>query len=288
MELHHYTDVNGLVGIIQNKKLWATDIRFLNDSQEMNAGINHIKKICAQHATSNPSDNEVKKATRGLYNVIPDFIQNNLTKRNNYIVSFSRARDNLRQWMSYCPKNAGYSIEFHVEKILIDGVLEKEKKVVARLEDVSYNEDKISTILELKDFLKEIEKHSNSIAINISQPLAKKHQPIMSDLTDAMHRLANDLFFHTCAVKPKEFHDEQETRLIIQSALAKDHITKFRTKSGIIVPYFEYPIDPESIKGITIGPNLNMKLAREGLEDFLEKHSIECEVNESECSLRVF
>lgn len=31
---YHYTDAQGLLGIIQNGRLWATDIRFLNDPSE--------------------------------------------------------------------------------------------------------------------------------------------------------------------------------------------------------------------------------------------------------------
>ncbi|WP_246771654.1 hypothetical protein, partial [Pseudomonas syringae] len=103
-----------------------------------------------------------------------------------------------------------------------------------------------------------------------------------------MTKLANELFFHCCAVKSKEFYDEQETRLVIQSRLDKAHDVNFRTRAGVIIPYFEYPIQCSWINEITIGPNVNMSLARKGLETFLEKHSITCEIRESKCSLRNF
>lgn len=269
MDLHHYTDVNGLTGIIERRALWATDIGFLNDSQEMLAGIDLIRRKCAHMSTFETSNEPLQSAIRVFYDKIPEFVQNNLTKRNTYIVSFSRAGDNLRQWMSYCPKNSGYSIEFDSQKVLIDGNIEREKKVVSRLEEVDYHETKINEIL----LMDEIISPTNAEHINIER---------------AMLKLANKLFFHGCAVKPKEFYDEQETRLIIQSTLKKSHDINFRTRGGVIIPYFEYPIQHSWIKEITIGPNINMSLARKGLETFLEKYSITCTIRESKCSLRNF
>jgi hypothetical protein len=269
MDLHHYTDVNGLTGIIQRRALWATDIGFLNDSQEMLAGIDLIRRRCAQMSTFETSNEQLQSAIRVLYDKIPEFVQNNLTKRNTYIVSFSKAGDNLRQWMSYCPKNSGYSIEFDSQKVLIDGNIEREKKVVSRLEEVDYHEKKINEILLMDE---------------IFNPTNTEHTYIER----AMLKLANKLFFHGCAVKPKEFYDEQETRLIIQSTLEKSHDVNFRTRGGVIIPYFEYPIQHSWVKEITIGPNINMSLARKGLETFLEKYAISCTIRESKCSLRNF
>lgn len=269
MDLHHYTDVNGLTGIIQRRALWATDIGFLNDSQEMLAGIDLIRRKCAFISTIEIPNEPVQNAIRRFYDKIPEFVKNNLTKRNTYIISFSKAGDNLRQWMSYCPKNSGYSIEFDPQKVLIDGNMEREKKVVSRLEEVDYHETKINEILAMK----EIMSFTDAEPINIER---------------AMINLANKLFFHGCAVKPKEFYDEQETRLVIQSTLEKTHDVNFRTRAGVIIPYFEYPIRHSWIKEITIGPNINMSLARKGLETFLEKHSITCKIRESKCSLRNF
>lgn len=269
MELHHYTDVNGLTGIIQRQALWATDIGFLNDSQEMFAGIDLIRRRCGHLNTIETIDKRVQNAIREFYGQIPEFVKNNLTKRNIYIISFSKASDNLRQWMSYCPKNAGYSIEFDSSKILVDELLEHEKKVVCRLEEVDYHEKRINEILTLKEIL-----NSTDVAAG--------------NLGKVFSVLANELFFHCCAVKPKEFYDEQETRLVIHSRLEKTHEVNFRTRAGIIIPHFEYPIEYSSIKEITIGPNINMSLARKGLETFLEKHSITCKIRESKCSLRNF
>ena len=33
--LWHYTNLAGLIGIVERRKLWATDLRYLNDSTEL-------------------------------------------------------------------------------------------------------------------------------------------------------------------------------------------------------------------------------------------------------------
>ena len=33
-KLYHYTSIDGLLGIIRNKNIWASDIQYLNDKEE--------------------------------------------------------------------------------------------------------------------------------------------------------------------------------------------------------------------------------------------------------------
>ena len=42
-ELFHYTTVEGLIGIVETGKLWASDYRFSNDASEIHEGIELIK-----------------------------------------------------------------------------------------------------------------------------------------------------------------------------------------------------------------------------------------------------
>lgn len=270
MKLYHYTDAHGLMGIIRNQALWATDMRFLNDSKEMLAGIDLIERRCSEIIENiSCSEDHIFKSTKKLYEFLPTFVRNNLSNRNTYIVSFSDADDNLRQWMAYCPKNSGYAIEFDSKKILIDGNIERANHVVCRLEKVDYDEIELDGIISPERIIEQLKTPN-------------------TDITKVALKTANDLIFHCCAIKSSEFYDERETRLIVQSQTEKTHPMSFRSRAGIIIPYFEYPVQHTWIKEITIGPNSNMLLARKGLEDFLHAHSISCNIRESKCSLRVF
>ncbi|STN37882.1 w0044 [Escherichia coli] len=43
MKIYHYTDLNGLKGIIESGSLWATHFSFLNDSNELTHGMNCLE-----------------------------------------------------------------------------------------------------------------------------------------------------------------------------------------------------------------------------------------------------
>ena len=38
--LYHYTSLEGLLGIIESKSIWATNVLYLNDASELNYSIN--------------------------------------------------------------------------------------------------------------------------------------------------------------------------------------------------------------------------------------------------------
>jgi hypothetical protein len=44
--LYHYTSIEGLMGILTNRSLWATEIYFLNDTQELRYSDGVLKKVC--------------------------------------------------------------------------------------------------------------------------------------------------------------------------------------------------------------------------------------------------
>jgi len=45
VELFHYTDADAVKSIIENERLWFTDFRFLNDSQELHEGFAVLAEI---------------------------------------------------------------------------------------------------------------------------------------------------------------------------------------------------------------------------------------------------
>lgn len=82
MELFHYTDTHGLMGIINSRALWATDINFLNDSDEFHAGVKTLTAFCqTEAATTAQSADPVMQAATKLYEILPGIIQSNLTNR---------------------------------------------------------------------------------------------------------------------------------------------------------------------------------------------------------------
>ena len=43
-KVYHYTSAAGFLGIVNDSNIWATNIFFLNDYQEMKKGIDYVRK----------------------------------------------------------------------------------------------------------------------------------------------------------------------------------------------------------------------------------------------------
>jgi hypothetical protein len=106
--LYHYTDADGLKGIVENGSIWFTDVRHLNDPSEFRFGLDLVKISIQNHLNENnkKSINEfLSFSSRNLDSLISDVLFY-------YISCFSYLRDDLNQWRSYGHDGSGYCIEF--------------------------------------------------------------------------------------------------------------------------------------------------------------------------------
>ncbi|MGX7654679.1 DUF2971 domain-containing protein [Shewanella putrefaciens] len=289
MELCHYTDVTGLKGIIDNESIWATDIRFLNDREELFAGIEQVKRFLSKISSLSDITESSELSCKEELKLIKEFskfeefksvnlaFEKILVKKLNgincYISSFTDKRDNLRQWMSYCPSNAGYCIVFEKDNLVLSEREEHDSGYTANFSKVYYGN--LEELL-IEDYTEII----NSFALMLSGKEDEVYKSI--------HKLVSRFLFHCCTFKNEEFSDESEIRIIMQSTLNKTNAREYRTKSGLLIPYMKYPTPIKSIKEIIIGPNINSELAKQGLEDYLHNKGVKCKVSQSACSLRVY
>lgn len=103
-KVYHYCDLNALLSIINNKKLWISSAGNLNDYTEINYAKNYF--LDALDSKRNPSNNYV----------IDEFLlcfQNSFPHP--YICSFSKNKDLLSQWRAYASDGCGVSIGFNTE-----------------------------------------------------------------------------------------------------------------------------------------------------------------------------
>lgn len=119
--LYHYTTMSGLKGIVESGSIHATNIRFLNDSQEFDFGLDYLKKAIL----SNEIDSlvEIIPLTEDMslldhlillrINYILSCFRDDPSRSSEYFVtSFSRKPDVLSQWRAYGKEKVGYSIKF--------------------------------------------------------------------------------------------------------------------------------------------------------------------------------
>ena len=280
MSLYHYTDANGLLGILNNNSLWATHIHFLNDIKELHSGVERLNLFLEQEkkmVNELITDNELLDLHPALRFLCTSYDQtiNDLNfllneKIDIYIISFTDKKDNLRQWMSYCPPNGGYCIEFN-EEVFDNMTNLLSNNIMSKLMPVSYEGINCENYLSIKNVLSDIFKQKGDI----------------DSLKNYIIDRNKNILFDCCSSKENMFQDESEKRIIIQASKQNNSI-KHRTKSGVIIPYIEYIFNPSCIKSIWIGPNLNKELARAGIEKLLKTKNITCKIEESICSLRSY
>ena len=106
--IYHYTSIGGLQGILQNQTLHFTNIKYMNDKDEITAGLESIAQACEFSET----------ARDGLLSSLID------CGTQTFVCCFSLESDSLPMWNYYTKEihNQGYNIEFDSRK-LVESIL---------------------------------------------------------------------------------------------------------------------------------------------------------------------
>jgi hypothetical protein len=289
MPLYHYTSQKGLLGIIHDRRIWATNVLFLNDSTELNYAIRLVQENITKRLEQENLD---KGESRFLEDLSEDLDNFNTPTHQSfdgiYVCSFSQNRDQLSQWRGYCPDGSGFTIAFDFESSLRDIVKEQDFTLVKCV----YDENKQLEMIE--DFLKEaldyFHEHKNDWML-----IAKK--------------VWDDFLALAPILKHPKFIEENEWRLV--SKPKSLDCVQFRVGKSIFVPYIEIRLtEPQDdsndkkplscIPEICFGPTLHPHLSRIALENMLQKERVykvvdvdgksvrrKCEVVESDIPYRV-
>ena len=106
--LWHYTNLAGLIGIVERRKLWATDLRYLNDSTELAYGLDRVLSVLR-------TDGLRQRDTRehDFLLTIADLPEGVVTKEmiRAYVACFSTHHDALILWRGY--GHQGYALGFY-------------------------------------------------------------------------------------------------------------------------------------------------------------------------------
>ncbi len=104
--LSHYTDQHGMLGILKNRQLWASNIRFLNDHMEYEWGMNLLLADVIRQKALYADDHErlehLDAMTHSVDRLFPNTSQ--------YVASWSDTHDDLSQWRGYSGSSTGYEM----------------------------------------------------------------------------------------------------------------------------------------------------------------------------------
>lgn len=126
VQLYHYTSLDTLHAILQNKTIRLTDYRFLNDMQELFFATKKLKKYILE----NPDIKKREELLTAIQNIeswktnklkpegyLDDKILMSplLSNTNYYVLSLSNARDDITMWKMYAPE--GCCMKFNSQKL---------------------------------------------------------------------------------------------------------------------------------------------------------------------------
>lgn len=239
--LYHYTTPEGLIGIVENRTLWATDVFYLNDSEEFALGIQIARdymKDLKEKANSEPTVGRLEWLLGDFKGVGPQ------RKIDVYVSSLSVEDDQLSQWRAYC-RGGGFAIGFKIGRL----------KELATAQGFVLER----CIYEPKEQRQLITEAVDSIAgawLHSSAPWPEQSGEgprfeIALNLSYELSRLSPML-------KNQAFLEENEYRLISEpSVLHVEGQMKFRNQSGLVIPYREFELNDNDLwrqVRVVVGP----------------------------------
>lgn len=233
---YHYTDAVGLLGIVQTGRVWATDIRFLNDPSEGSYLPERLLSIMGSKS------GVVTKTEQAIIDGIRAALQKPRWDHSTFCVSLSRNGDLLSQWRGYGSFGKGYAV----------GMELRPHPQLAQYYDVVYGDDGL-----------------HELATDLLGLFVESFQKWKDDLYDDW---ASTLSVVAKSFKDESYSEEQESRLVCNSSsdddarFERELPLNFRARGSDIVPYIsmshgllrdegEEPRLP--IKRIIIGPGVD-------------------------------
>jgi len=269
--LYHYTSLLGLKGIVENGKIWATNILYLNDSEEFfNAmdAVNYVFDVIWD------TPEEIDALTEGekdflslLAKKIEDIFEYNEEGFKVFVSSFSENADKLSQWRGYCPDGSGICIGFDFENL--------NNLTSCQLVKCIYVKQSISSDDEQDGFNQVYKFIVGYLKIFQSFENDENKEEKTKSLLQGFER---EFLRFAARVKHPGFKEENEWRLILTLDESSNEKVLYRSGKSTLVPYIEINIRDENgrlnIPDLWVGPTPHPDLSRSSIEDFLDAQKV--------------
>lgn len=242
MDLWHYTDTAGLLGILKSKEVWSSDALYLNDRLELAHGRRAFRDaldaVSNEHtdfaaggvafklaAFARELDEDQDPAFRSNLNAA-------LVDARAFVTCFCSKGDILGQWRGYAG-GSGFAIRFNERwaRLAAGGT-----KGLGRGELVAVRyENSVDAAVSFGVMLREL--------------VTRKPGFDTRDLF-SIHARASEF-------KHPSFAEERESRLIFPNPAQS--VIQVRERSGLLIPYSTISFETSDIAEVRIGPNVEIR-----------------------------
>jgi hypothetical protein len=254
--VYHYTNTSGLLGIISTGRLWATDIEFMNDAEELAyARATVLDDLRARSDEIVPPHEDSADGMRAavLRNVASELEQSPQaqfsTTYHVYATCFCEKGDLLSQWRAY-GGDGGYAIGFRTASLLEMST----PRGPVHFTKVTYG---------LNDARPDLDAMIEEVAHNVAGFPGATGNIRLMELVLPM----------VAAIKHPTFAEEQEWRLLSTSWGVPEALC-FRPGSVGLVPYIEADLPDSAVAQVIIGPGGYPDARVSGVRQLLERQGM--------------
>lgn len=259
--LYHYTSLSGLMGIIESKGLYATDIRFFNDAAEMAHTAHLIQEEIAIRMERPSSDHKLLEQLRRWVN---DRLTNGHMQ---FVASFTANGSILSQWRGYCPRGQGVSLGFHQEALRDTAIAQSYQLGRCRY-DSKEQKTIVSSIVETIQLL------AGELGEVRDLSLRHPHETYFH----VFEAVEEDLLRVAALLKHPSFHEEEEWRAV--SPIEANYVSapiRYREGRSMLLPYMKFALprsrdDSLAIEHVYLGPTPNVNHSMTSLSRYLSKY----------------
>ncbi len=272
--IYHYTNAEGLVGIISSGALWATDLRFVNDATELDHALGSMLS-----AVGRARDKFSRPAQLMLLDRLAAVIALKEGFPSVHSISFSADGDLLSQWRAYGGSGSGYAIGFGTGELLPDfgyGIPAGGGSIHRVIYDSTAQDDILDGVIAQGCELIEGISSTGGEVEFVAQGLVRR----------LLSGSESGLFY---CLKEEGWAEEVEWRTIYALPAGAFVPIEFRIVGGIPVPYLSLEDNRKGlpIRKVVLGPSTPTETAETAVASLLGRYGYaEVEIQRSAIPLR--
>ena len=267
--LYHYTSAEGLKGIIESGKLWATSRHHLNDSSEYRYGFEIAEDVLSEERNHNLAER------------VRQSLNTHLVLLNFYLTCFCDSANDLSMWRFYGLK--GYSIGFNFSD------LASKLKWLPPILPIDWIRSDLPPGLSLVPVIYDQNKQQDLIRNLITKAFELE---VSGDLGTFTANVAYAIAQLISAFKNPAFRAEREWRLVQARPIGTDaKDAQIRVQNGTLIPYIELDAIQQPLgsgmlplQSIHLGPAVDPVGGRRAIRLLLDQHGYHPDVRIETCS----